>query len=541
MRSWLSVNSFTALVALCSFQVKADDGASPTARLDSGPIVGTTTALPSATAVVNKFLGVPFAVSPPERFSPPQRARRHGVLNTTAWKSACIQQFNYPEASRNFTISTFNTPAPEESEDCLYLNVYAPAAPARGAGRAVMVWIYGGSLRFGTAGQRTYDGSYFAAYEDVIVVTVNYRTNVFGFPASPELPLIARNLGFLDQRLGLDWVQRNARAFGGDPSRVTIFGESAGAFSIDALLTSFPKGSKPPFQAAILQSGQYSYRTTPTVSSSPAWNNLTAALNCTGPSALACARAAPASVIKNIIERGALQFDPVPDNLTLVSRPAQRRISGNIADVPVLSGTTSQEGRVFVVGQTNITNYVRTTFRSAPVALQDAILAAYPVGGEYPTGYDAIAQIFTEFVFQCPQALFANATAAIGIPSWRYYFNATFPNLQRFPNAGVYHASEIAMVFRTYNMSTATAEQDALGKFMQGVWAQFAKNPHGGPGWNAVGTGDEFIGGAADLDLGVIGGQGWAGVKVIRESEVDGRCALFRPIYEATTGLTIGA
>ena len=82
-----------------------------------------------------------------------------------------------PLSSSQFTQAVFNNPPPEESEDCLYLNVYAPATPPGGAGRAVMFWIYGGSLQFGNAGQDTYDGSSFAAYEDVIVVTTNYRTN----------------------------------------------------------------------------------------------------------------------------------------------------------------------------------------------------------------------------------------------------------------------------------------------------------------------------------------------------------------------------
>ena len=109
----------------------------------------------------------------------------------------------------NFAKYIFDSPASEESEDCLYLNVYAPSSPPPPGGRTVLFWIYGGALHFGNAGIHFYDGSNFAAYEDVIVVSANYRTNVFGFPASPEIPVKQRNLGFLDQRLALDWVQRN--------------------------------------------------------------------------------------------------------------------------------------------------------------------------------------------------------------------------------------------------------------------------------------------------------------------------------------------
>ncbi|KAB2110991.1 hypothetical protein AG0111_0g796 [Alternaria gaisen] len=538
------------------------DSEVPTATIDAGVIIGKSTSLPNALGPVHQYLGVPFA-SPPERFSPPQAAVPfQEPVNATEFRPACIQQFRYPLSSSQFTQAVFNNPPPEESEDCLYLNVYAPATPPGGAGRAVMFWIYGGSLQFGNAGQDTYDGSSFAAYEDVIVVTTNYRTNVFGFPASPELPLATRNLGFLDQRFALDWVQRNIHAFGGDASKVTIFGESAGAFSIDALLTSFPKDSSPPFRAAILQSGQYSYRVAPQTSSVPAWNNLTAILGCPGTheSNLTCVRAANATTVRNIINQNSLVFNPIADNTTLVSNPAARRLSGDIAHIPVLGGTNAQEGRVFQVGQTNLTAYLQTTFGILAPALIPKIEVAYPIGSNGLTNdYDVISQIFTEITFQCPQALWANATASVGIPTWRYYYNASFVNTQAYPQLGAYHASEIPLVFRTYERANTTTQEYALAQFMQSTWARFAKNPYAGPGWNAIGTGAEgnVLVGAYDLvmgglyqdqnatviegdwSLGVLGDVGnvrGSGVTVLPQSGLDYRCSLFRPIFEAIVG-----
>lgn len=171
--------------------------------------------------------------------------------------------------------------------------------------------------------------------------------SVFGFPSSPELPATQRNLGFLDQRFALDWVQRNIHAFGGDPEKVTVFGESAGGLSIDALLTSYPKDSRPPFRAAILQSGQLSYRSAPRDPSGPAWNNLTAELRCPGNYAnnLTCVQAANATQIKKIIEVNSLTFNPTADNVTLFASPAARRLSGNISHIPVMIGSNAQESR----------------------------------------------------------------------------------------------------------------------------------------------------------------------------------------------------
>jgi hypothetical protein len=158
---------------------------------------------------------------------------------------------------------------------------------------------------------------------------------------------------------------------------------------------------------------------------------------------------------------------------------------------------------------------------------------------------------------QKPAALWANATASIGIPTWRYYFNASFSNTQVFPRLGVFHASEIPIIFRTYPDQNTTTQQHALSTFMQGAWARFAKNPLAGPGWNQVGTGreapvltgpyDQTPGGlyfgstltSGDWNMGVIGDVGnvlGGGVTVLPQSRLDYRCNLFRPIFEAVTG-----
>ena len=207
-------------------------------------------------------------------------------------------------------------------------------------------------------------------------------------------------MGFLDQRFALDWVQRNIAAFGGDPAKVIIFGESAGASSVDRLVTVPPPG--PPFRGAICESGQATISPYANDKGPESWAALVAALNCsTAASQLACVRAADALTIKSIIEHEMLAFSPVSDNVTQLATPVQSRLEHTAANVPYMTGSNGQEGRVFEFGESNLTAFLETTFPES-VALQQAIAAAYPLGQNgLNTPYDVISQIYTEYIFQC--------------------------------------------------------------------------------------------------------------------------------------------
>lgn len=185
-----------SLYALAASARPSQDKKRPTAVIDSGCLVGTTTKLPSSEATVNQFLGIPFG-APPVRFSAPKPAEPWSpeTYDATEYKPACVQKFNYPEAARNRSVKIVNTPGPPagEDEDCLNLNVYAPASKENGH-KAVLFWLFGGAYHYGTGSLPMYDGSKFAADQDIVVVTSNYRTNIFGFPGSPGLPEGERNL-----------------------------------------------------------------------------------------------------------------------------------------------------------------------------------------------------------------------------------------------------------------------------------------------------------------------------------------------------------
>ncbi|MCJ1311332.1 hypothetical protein MMC25_005003 [Agyrium rufum] len=495
----------------------------PTVTISAGQVVGVNIAVPSASVTINKYLGIPFAASPPVRFAPPSApAIFNAPLDASSFKAACIQQFVDPPFTRNFTMAVFNNPGgppPAESEDCLYLNVFTPSSPTPKGGRTVMFWIYGGDLQFGTASVAAYDGSSFAANQDVVVVTINYRTNVFGFPNSPQIPTAQQNIGFLDQRQALSWVQSNIAAFGGNPGAVTIFGQSAGGYSVKQLLANPP--SPLPYRAAILESQAASL----TGDSEANWETLATALDCTAGDQLACVRKAPATQIKNIIETAMLAFAPVEDGATFTKNVAPNLFSKKFAQVPFFLGTNSQEGRVFAAAAglqlpgATTSAFLNATFPGQPL-IQQVISKAYAPVANSP--YLLASAVITDSSFTCPNSLLAGAAALNGYAVWRYYFDAAFPNTQLFPDAGVYHSSEIPEVFGTYSSAGATAQQIALSKYMQTTWASFAKNPAAGPDWPRY-LSDNGV------ELGDLGENGSTGEKTIAEAPIDANCLIYDP------------
>ncbi|KAF3000146.1 hypothetical protein E8E13_005218 [Curvularia kusanoi] len=525
-------SSLLTLSFLLGLVFAAPAAVDPTVTISAGIVIGTATKppnQPSLTASANAYLGVPFAKSPPERFSPPESASPWSTpLQAQNVKPACIQQFSGSGQTQALIKQYFNNPngpAPEESEDCLYLNVYTPPGVTSSSKKAVMFWLFGGNLQFGTGGLQYYDGSSLAITQDVIVVTINYRTNIFGFSNSPEIPFGSQNSGFLDQRFALQWVQQNIAAFGGDPSRVTIFGESAGGESVKQLLANPP--SPRPFSAAILESENAIIVGNGLVS----YTSVLANFGC---SDIACLRNVDATAIKSYIETNSLAFPPVNGDGTSIDDVRPSILKKTWADVPTFFGSNLNEARVFlaVAGLNNGTAVVDAAFDSAGITdskVRQSILAVYAAQG-IEDSYLVADRILTDFLFTCPASTLASFLALNSYTSYRYRFDPSFPTTSLFANSGAYHTSEIPEVFGTYPLSnqlgTATTQQIDLSAFMQRTWAGFAKNPSGGVGWPKVGS-------ASGKELGLLGSNGSSGVTVVNTLVADYPCALYAPIADA--------
>src|ERR1700729_906833 len=308
-------------------------GSNPVVRIDDGLVRG------AGVAGVNSFLGLPYAAPPTGnlRWRPPQPAAAwSGGRDATQFGASC-------PAVTDPQKTPFLRPG-SISEDCLYLNVYTPAA-GPGANRPVLVWIHGGGLV--QDGARNYDGTKLAA-DGAVVVTINYRLGALGFLAHPALASrpggAAGNYGLMDQQAALRWVQRNIAQFGGDPRNVTIAGQSAGGLSVLAQLVS--PGARGLFQRAIVQSGTFALNQRPLATAEAAGETFATAVGCPDQTA-ACLRSVPVS---ELVGKFGVEIPGVVDGSVLTQPIGTALARGQFARVPVINGITHDEELLFVDG-----------------------------------------------------------------------------------------------------------------------------------------------------------------------------------------------
>jgi para-nitrobenzyl esterase len=438
------------------------------------------------------YKGIPFAAPPlgDLRWRAPQPAAAWtGVRDAAKFAPACMQ---VPIVNPALGMDAVTT-----NEDCLYLNVWTPAKSPNDR-LAVMVWIYGGGFTIGGTSMAAYNGANLAK-KGVVVVSVAYRLGAFGFMAHPQLTAQqgghSGNYGLLDQIAGLQWVKRNIAAFGGDPGRVTIFGESAGGFAVSMLAASpLAKGL---FHGAISESGgnfapqrQANEGGEYMDSLATGEKNGVALLAKLGAASIADARKrSAADILKN--SPSALGGSwPIFDGYVLLGDQYKLYEAGRYNDTPVLIGTNSDEGALFVPFISAAA--YQSTIRSDYGEYAGKILAAYPAGSDAEALRSA-RDLFRDTVFAWPTWAWARLQSKTGKgKAYVYYFShrPPYPNAPEFKNWGAAHGGEIAYVFGNFSAAMpATAADRAVSEEMLSYWANFAKtgDPTGSglPHWPA--------------------------------------------------------
>jgi para-nitrobenzyl esterase len=425
------------------------------------------------------FLGIPYAAPPigPLRWKPPQAAAPWlDVFNATTTPATC--------ALLNAT------GVPAGSEDCLKLNVWTPD-PKPATPAPVIVWLHTGSFVAASANQGAHNGQNLAEQTGTIVVVPNYRLGPFGFLAHPALTAedpsypSSGNYGLLDQRAALAWVRANIAAFGGDPSRVTVAGTSAGAHSVSMHVTS--PGSAGLFHRAVMQSGFGTIRWPTRDEAEQQGERFAAALGCNDPLGVAsCMRLATRQQVLQALTLGTFEFRERPThwtpNVDGVELPDQPRLlysSGDFARVPLLLGVTRDEGWTFVTRSFSA-DMPSTEYDSA-IDIEFADNAA-AVLGHYPSGVtssprDELAQLTGDAEYTCEATRLARAVEQTGTPVYLYSFEY---EVDAIALDRVIHGLETNFVFGNnfgppLIAGLALTDQDkVLARVMGGYWSRFA-------------------------------------------------------------------
>ncbi len=470
----------------------------PQLGIDSGKIAG---GVAGQRGDVWVFKGIPYAAPPVGalRWRPPQPAAPwEGVRACTAFGPACPQ----PDVLSRLYGAKFHA----VSEDCLYLNVWTPA----GGGDErlpVMVWIHGGGNISGAASTPHYDGEALAR-KGVVLVSVNYRLGPLGFLAHPLLSMesergVSGNYGLLDQVAALQWVARNIEAFGGDPGRVTIFGESAGGLNVCCLMASpLARGL---FHRAIAQSGHAFGRIRHLRAPSRGQEageaqgeRLAAELGCSSsPNPLACLRSVPANRLLEaskptigLMGEAGDRFGPAVDGWALPDDIPAMYEQGRQSPVPLLAGSNAHEGTIFTLNPPirTVAAY-RLALEAVYGHLAGAVFSLYPAreDGDVPK---ALSDALGDLGFVGGMRAFVRGMASVGTKAFLYHFTMR-PAGAWGERLGAFHGAEIPYVFDNLDKGRMRPDekQRALAHAMGGYWVRFAgtgdPNGPGRPMWPA--------------------------------------------------------
>jgi len=463
---------------------------SPAAETQFGRVDGHLKMVARENSMCEEFLGIPYA-EPPARFEPSapwSTAFPGGSFQASSLPSPCIQFSATPQ------------PGVVGSEDCLYLNVWRPAGASQSSQLPVMLWIHGGGFKEGASespevlGTTTYDGCRLAALQDVIVVSLNYRLNLFGFAAFPQESnpeLFHANLGLQDQREGMRWVQNHIASFGGKAESVTIFGESAGAQSVFFhILSPLSKGL---FRAGIAQSGSL------VAYDGEKQANLTArvgqAAGCTQPSLRECLLSSDAAELTlfaahETADMLAPGWGITQDGVEVLEPLDAIMRQGEYAAVPLLLGYNTDEANLFTFStlpepidhstqREYLVNILAPSRDPVDVESLDEMLTLY--NQKYPEedGRYAVGALQSDLIFVCASVLGSRWHSSLA-PTYLYRFDAR-PSCPPPIAPGAYHSIEIPYVFGNSMLDAFSVgcdydtTEEHLLNVVQTRWANFAR------------------------------------------------------------------
>ncbi|KAF8485466.1 carotenoid ester lipase precursor [Gautieria morchelliformis] len=446
--------------------------------LDNATFFGTTLGL------VTRYLGIPYAEPPTgdRRFRlPVAKNYPSGTFLAVVFGPSCPQQAvrlpnpgGVPAKTINAIIDSIYRTVLPDSEDCLTVNVVKPALILAGSKLPVVVWIHGGSFELGSTS--TYDGGAIVQRsilmgQPVIYVSMNYRLSLFGFLASKEVKAEGvGNLGLQDQRLALRWVQKYIDKFGGDPSKVTIWGQSAGSISVSLHMLTNGGNTEGLFRAAFMQSG-FPFPVGDITNGQPYYDAIVSGTGCSSaPDTLACLRAADYETLlrlmnesQNIFSYQSLHLAWLPrtDGVFLKETPQKLVASGGVAKIPIIVGHCDDEGTLFSFSNLNITTedqlwqYMKTVYAvGATDAEITRILQLYPAditqGSPYDTSilnaltpqFKRLASLQGDIFIQGPRRYFINNLQGQQ-DIWVY----SYKRHKLLPFLGASHGSDIANIY----------------------------------------------------------------------------------------------
>jgi para-nitrobenzyl esterase len=489
------------ILALVAAGISAVAGADPLkVKTEQGQIHGKLLNSGEGENKVRAFLGIPYAAPPigELRWKAPQHAAKwKGVRDATNFGAHCAQNHVFDDM-------IFQDSGP--SEDCLYLNVYAPADASSKSGLPVMFWIHGGGYSGGSGDEPRHNGD-FLPTKGVVLVTINYRLGVFGFLATPDLAKeaggAAGNYGLMDMVAALDWVKKNILQFGGDPGNVTIFGESAGSSAVSTLMAAQP--ARGLFQKAIGESGggldvgaRGPEAQAEREKQEQAWVESLGAAN-GGATSLVALRAMPTDeILAAAAKTDAPRFPVVVDGRLLTEPVADTYSAGKQAHVPMIAGWNRDEFFFPSLGMT--ADKWKATAATKFGDRASEFLAAYPGDSDEQAVRSAIdygSDTFIAFsTWKWVQAQVKTGDA----PVYRYHLELAASPSKFHPGSYAFHSDDIEYVFGTLDTRPGAVwrpEDHKLSEEMMDYWTNFAKtgDPNGAglPEWPRFDKTSELI------------------------------------------------